>query len=123
MAVEEDMIEQIRGRLETVLDPCSCMTNRPLSIVELGLIEKIDVVDGSVTIELVPTSPVCLYMAQIIEEVEAAIGSLEGVDGVTVSQTLEVLWRPERMDEQRWREKQEAAEGRLSKVSAGAFDH
>lgn len=103
-------IEAVYHRLERVLDPCSCLTDRPVSIVELGLIERVDVDGSSVNIELVPTSPVCLYMAQIIEEVEAEVGALDDIDDVSVTQTTDILWRPERMDEELWAEKRASAE-------------
>ena len=112
-------IGQVYDRLHQVLDPCSCLTERPLSIVELGLVENVEIHDGFVAVELVPTSPVCLYMAQIIEEVKAEVSRLEGVDEVRVEQSLDILWRPERMDSDRWREQQARAEKRLSQVSKG----
>lgn len=111
-------IDAVHDRLDRVLDPCSCLTDRPLSIVELGLIEHVEVEDGSVTIELVPTSPVCLYMAQIVEEVEAEVGALDTIDEVSVTPTTDILWRPERMDDGLWREKRASAETRLSEVAS-----
>ena len=101
-----NLTTQVLARLDRVLDPCSCMTDTPMSIVELGLVESIEVDDDagdgvSVDVELVPTSPMCLYMTQIIDEAEAEIGTLDAVDAVRVTQTLETLWRPERMDGER----------------------
>ena len=113
----DDRIDHVYDRLDRVLDPCSCLTERPLSIVELGLVESVEVDDGSVAVELVPTSPVCLYMAQIVEEVEAEVNRLDGVDEVVVEQLIDVLWRPERMDPDLLREKQARAEERLSEIS------
>ena len=92
-----ELAQQVVSRLENVLDPCSCMTETPRNIVELGLLEDVTVDGATVEVELVPTSPMCLYMAQIIDEATAEIGTLDGVEAVSVTQNVETLWRPERM--------------------------
>ena len=92
-----ELTQQVVTRLENVLDPCSCMTETPRNIVELGLLEDVAVEGTTVEVELVPTSPMCLYMAQIIDEATAEIGTLDGVETVRVTQNVETLWRPERM--------------------------
>ena len=117
--MSDDRTDEIYDRLDKVLDPCSCLTERPLSIVELGLVERVAVDDGAVAIDLVPTSPVCLYMAQIIEEVKVEVSCLDDVDEVVVEQTIDVLWRPERMDADLLGEKQARAKERLSGISPG----
>lgn len=113
----DDRIDQVYNRLDQVLDPCSCLTEHPLSIVELGLVEHIEVDGRSVSVELVPTSPVCLYMAQIIEEVTAEVSGLDGVDEVAVELSIDILWRPERMNPDLLQEKQARVEERFSKIS------
>ena len=94
----EELVNQVLTRLERVLDPCSCMTDHPVSIVDLGLVESIEVGDGSVDVELVATSPMCLYMADIVDEATAEVSTLDGVEEVQVTQNVRKLWRPERMD-------------------------
>ncbi len=94
----DDLVHQVLARLERVLDPCSCMTDHPVSIVDLGLVESIEVDDGRVDVELVATSPMCLYMADIVDEATAEVSTLDGVDEVQVTQNVRTLWRPERMD-------------------------
>lgn len=89
---------EVVERLDDVLDPCSCMTDNPVSIVELGLVNEIERENGAVSIELLPTTPMCMYMTQIIDEAEAEVSKINGVDTVDVSQNVEELWQPERMD-------------------------
>ena len=93
---EEEVVE----RLDDVLDPCSCMTDNPVSIVELGLVNEIERENGSVSIELLPTTPMCMYLTQIIDEAEAEVSKIDDVNTVDVSQNVEEMWRPERMDEE-----------------------
>ena len=95
--MSEDPHEEILARLERVLDPCSCMTDRPLNIVELGLVEEISWGETDVSVELVPTSPICLYMGEMIAEATAELRSLPWVDDVSVTQRSDRLWHPERM--------------------------
>jgi ATP-binding protein involved in chromosome partitioning len=100
--------EEIVERLDDVLDPCSCMTDNPVSIVELGLVNDIERENGSVSIELLPTTPMCMYMAQIIDEAEAEVSKIDDIDSVDVSQNVEDMWRPERMDDELQQAKKEA---------------
>lgn len=105
-----DIIQRVNAKLDEVLDPCSCLTEMPLSIVELGLVEDITVEGGAVEVELVPTTPMCLYMGDIIKEAESEIGRLEDIEEVTVAQNIENLWYPDRMDDELRREKTKGIE-------------
>ena len=88
---------QVISRLERVLDPCSCLTEQPMNIVELGLVEEVAIEGTVVRVELVPTTPLCLYMAQIIDEAETEICTLDWVTAVHIAQNVEILWRPDRI--------------------------
>ncbi len=103
----DDARQLILSKLTGVLDPCSCMTDTPLNIVELGLVDEIELQGNAVTITLVATSPMCLYMPQIIKEAEEVISGIDWVDTVDVVHDMHTLWYPARMEPHRWREKQE----------------
>lgn len=105
MSIESNV--EIVQRLDDVLDPCSCMTDNPVSIVELGLVEEIKRDDEMVNIELLPTTPMCMYMTQIIDEAEAEVLKIDGIEDVDVSQNVEDMWRPERMDDELQQAKEE----------------
>lgn len=100
MQHETEIRRRVRERMRNVLDPCSCMTDSPVNIVELGLVEAIEVRDSTVDIRLVPTTPMCTYMTQIIEDVQNTVGQLEGIDEVSVTQNLEIVWGPDRMSDE-----------------------
>lgn len=97
--------EELHGRvmdaLEEILDPCSCQTNRPVSIVDLGLVENVetDPVDGIVHVDLLLTSQMCMYFPNIQQEIELEVGEIEGVDTVEVEQVTDEIWTPERISE------------------------
>ena len=80
----------IRSALETVIDP-----EINLSVIDLGLIRKVDVQPGLTKIDMMLTTPFCPYAPQMIEEVKLATQSV-------VSQPCEVElladpWSPELM--------------------------
>jgi len=80
----------IRAALETVIDP-----EINLSVIDLGLIRKVDVQPGVTKIDMMLTTPFCPYAPQMIEDVKQATQSV-------VSQPCEVEmladpWSPELM--------------------------
>ncbi len=70
--------------LERVDDP-----ELPVSIVDLGLVRRLDIVDGAVTVGLTYTSLACPCLDMIREDVEAAVDAVPGVRGVRVDDLLE----------------------------------
>ncbi|WP_276258939.1 metal-sulfur cluster assembly factor [Haloglomus litoreum] len=94
--------DRVVQRLDNVLDPCSCNTASPVSIVELGLVEEVSVDDESVSVRLLPTSPMCLYMGQIMKDAEREILEIECVQDVELEMinSTEKMWRPERLSDE-----------------------
>jgi metal-sulfur cluster biosynthetic enzyme len=91
---------EIRDELMEVLDPCSCMSEHPINIVDLGLIEQIAVDGGHVEITLLLTSQRCTYFLDINDEICERVGSLPQVESVEVHQdTSGEIWTRERMSE------------------------
>jgi metal-sulfur cluster biosynthetic enzyme len=61
----------------------------PLSIVELGLVRRLDIVDGAVTVGLTYTSLACPCLEMIREDVDAAVRTVPGVRSTRVDDVLE----------------------------------
>ncbi len=76
--------DAVWAALERVEDP-----ELPLSIVDLGLVRRLAIVDGSVTIGLTYTSLACPCVDMIREDVEAAVRDVAGVGSVRVDDVLE----------------------------------
>ncbi|HSJ45915.1 MAG TPA: metal-sulfur cluster assembly factor [Euzebyales bacterium] len=70
--------------LERVEDP-----ELPLSIVDLGLVRRLDIADGVVVVGLTYTSLACPCVEMIREDVEAAVRTVSGVRSVRVDDVLE----------------------------------
>lgn len=103
MSVESQSTQdRVVQRLDDVLDPCSCNTANPVSIVELGLVEEVNVDGESVSVRLLPTSPMCLYMGQIMKDAEREIEKVDGIQDVELEMinSTEKMWRPERLSDE-----------------------
>jgi ATP-binding protein involved in chromosome partitioning len=73
---------QIRSALEGVMDP-----ELQKSLIELGMVRQVRIKDGQVDITLALTTLACPLQDQIVGDVKAAVGALEGVADVAVEVT------------------------------------
>lgn len=102
---------EVREQLDEIVDPCSEARGTDISIVEMGLLKKVEVDGGTVDIELRITSPSCMMVGYFIEEANKRVGSLPGVEEVTLETDGGLSWRDEMIAEdakQRRREHQQA---------------
>jgi metal-sulfur cluster biosynthetic enzyme len=89
----------VLDQLREVLDPCSCFTDDPVNIVDLGLIEDVRVTNGTARVTLLLTSPGCTYAPDIERDVKEKVSVLEGITAVEVNQVTDQLWTRDRMDD------------------------
>ena len=85
--------EDVRQALRTVEDPEAGM-----SVLDLGLVYKIEIQSGRVCVDMTMTSPACPASDYITDEAAAAIRAVapEGTD-VEVRLVWEPPWTPDRM--------------------------
>ena len=81
--------------LLTIPDP-----EMPISIVDLGIVESVDVQESNVKVELLPTFVGCLALPAIAEEVKKKVSEINGIDQVTVDFIYDPPWSTDRMTEQ-----------------------
>ena len=100
---DDERKNRVKAKLEEVLDPCSCMSEHPINIVDLGLVESIAVDGREAEITLLLTSQRCTYFLDIDDEVCERVEAIPGIDRCEVHQdTSEKIWTNDRMsDEQR----------------------
>jgi metal-sulfur cluster biosynthetic enzyme len=101
-----DLELRIREQLDEVLDPCSTFTERPQSIVDLGLVDGVAIDDGDVTVDLLPTNQLCMYVPHMTEEIERRVGDLPGVDSITVETVADEIWTTDRMTDEAYSERE-----------------
>ncbi|MCQ4209144.1 metal-sulfur cluster assembly factor [Streptomyces longispororuber] len=90
--------EQVHTALQDVYDPCSQSWQRPMSLVDLGLIRAVSLApDGRATVRISLTAPFCMAVPTIMQSIEQKVGAVDGVSDVTVELDGGTLWRPELM--------------------------
>lgn len=88
------------SRLQGVIDPCSAATKVPLSIVEMGMIEHVDIASGRVTVALRMTSPFCHALPYFEMEIDRVLAGLPGFVGATCTFDHGGNWEPNYMTAQ-----------------------
>ena len=88
-------LEVVIGALDNCYDPCC--RDRKISVVDMGLIERIEIRDREVSIEMVLTTGWCPFATRLLGMVEEEVGSLPGVDSVDVEVVWDPTWTPQRM--------------------------
>jgi ring-1,2-phenylacetyl-CoA epoxidase subunit PaaD len=69
----------------------------PLSITDLGIVERVEVRDGEILVDLLPTFAGCPALDVIREDTEAAVRSVAGDRAVRVAFVLTVPWTSDRI--------------------------
>jgi metal-sulfur cluster biosynthetic enzyme len=87
----------VMSRLQGVIDPCSAATKVPLSIVEMGMIEHVDIASGRVTVALRMTSPFCHALPYFEMEIDRVLTGLPGYSGTTCTFDHGGNWEPDYM--------------------------
>ena len=91
-----DIEEKVVAMLKTVYDP-----EIPVNVYDLGLIYKIDVLDGGeVAIDMTLTAPNCPAAEFIMEDVRQKVESIEGVKSAVVNLVFEPEWDKDMMSEE-----------------------
>ena len=71
--------------LATITDP-----EMPVSLVDMGMVYRVTVTEGTAEVDLTFTSIGCPAMDMILDDVRAAVGAIPGIERVE----LEVVWSP-----------------------------
>ncbi len=90
------LIARIEAALTRVTEPCSIAFGRPISIVEMGLVEGIEVLDGHAEVTLCLTDAACVHFAGMQRFIRDELLTLPEIHSVEVRQTLDQLWTPDR---------------------------
>ena len=109
----------VKAELEEVLDPCSCMSEHPVNIVDLGLVDDIEWEEATrtVTVRLLLTSQRCTYFLDIDDEICERVSELSAVSEVEVHQvTSGEIWTADRMAEDERRARRERFERRIEEA-------
>ncbi|SEH17226.1 Metal-sulfur cluster biosynthetic enzyme [Natronorubrum sediminis] len=114
--------DRILERLDEIVDPCSAANGTDLSIVSMGLIEEIDIDGSHVTVSMHLTTPFCMQIPFFIDEVEDRVGSLEGVESVTLETDSGIEWSQDMMSEDACRKREQRTQARADRYRETASD-
>jgi metal-sulfur cluster biosynthetic enzyme len=87
--------------LSDVYDPCC--REKGISVVDMGLLRSVTVLDGHARIELMLTSGWCPFAARMLTDVEEAVRAQPGVDSCEVEVVWDEAWTPDRLSESAFR--------------------
>jgi metal-sulfur cluster biosynthetic enzyme len=90
---------QVTDAINQIIDPCSAGVGSPIGIADMGLIKRLEIHGVDVEVELMTTSPMCMFVGHFEEEVERRIGALAWVRTVTVTSTQRTMWDESLMSE------------------------
>ena len=83
--------------LRDVYDPCCA--DRGVSIVDMGVVEDVRLVDGHAEVDLIPTTGWCPFVVNMSTAIPEALCALDGVSTVDVKVVWEPAWTPDRLSE------------------------
>ena len=89
----------IRAALREVIDP-----ELGLDVVSLGMVGNVEIDHGAVFVDLRLTTMSCPFWSLFVDQVEAALHEVEGVERVEVRFDRSRPWSPERMTPEARRE-------------------
>jgi metal-sulfur cluster biosynthetic enzyme len=88
---------EIFAALRRCYDPCC--KEKQISVLDMGLIERVRIDGAQVDIDIVLTSGWCPFSMHMLTMVEQEVGALDGVGDVRVNITWDSVWTPERLSE------------------------
>lgn len=92
-------VEAVYEALDTIKDPCMGAAGLDLSIVDLGLIYRVEVDDGAVNVEMTFTEIGCVFTHVIGSGVYDAVEALPGVERVELTPRWLPIWTEDRVNE------------------------
>ena len=90
--VDESSVMEV---LKTCFDP-----EIPVNIVDLGLVYKVDVRGGDVSIKMTLTALGCPLSGVISEDIQRKVSGIKGVKKVDIETVWDPPWSPERMSKE-----------------------
>jgi metal-sulfur cluster biosynthetic enzyme len=96
--VQAAVIAQVMEQLNRVQDPCSVAASRPMGLVDMGLIDRLDIsTSGEADVYLRLTSPACYLMTYLESAVIEKVSACAEVTAVRVHPDEGLDWSPSRI--------------------------
>jgi metal-sulfur cluster biosynthetic enzyme len=95
---EQEALEmEVWDALDSVKDPCHLLSGHDLSILDLGLVNRVEVRAGRVEVGLTVTEVGCTFAYRIIEQIEDLAPAWPEIERIKVVIEPFPLWTPDRL--------------------------
>ncbi len=92
-------VAEVWKALERVRDPCHVLSGHDLSILDLGLVNRVARVDGTIEVGVTLTEIGCTFGYRILQDIEALSAKVLGRPAIRVVVEPFPLWTPDRLTE------------------------
>lgn len=87
--------EDVLDVLREIPDP-----EMPISIVDLGIVDRVEVREGDVEVDILPTFVGCPALDMIRDQVCEKVGAMSGVNGISVNFIFDPPWSVDRISDE-----------------------
>jgi metal-sulfur cluster biosynthetic enzyme len=70
--------------IDVIIDPCSQALGRPVGLVAMGMIARLDEAANRISVTVLPTFPTCMFRGVLQEAIEVRLKALPWCDSVSV---------------------------------------
>lgn len=98
-ADDDPLLHEVWRRIQQIEDPCHALSGYPLSIADLGIVNRIEAVGADVEIGLTYTEMGCTFAHRIVARLEDELRAIPGVREVRVIYEPFPPWNPDRLSE------------------------
>jgi metal-sulfur cluster biosynthetic enzyme len=99
IADDDPLLQDAWRRIQRIEDPCHALSDYPLSIGDLGIVNRIEHVGADIEVGLTYTEMGCTFAYRIVARLEDELGTIPGVNAVRVVYEPFPPWHPRRLSE------------------------
>lgn len=94
---DDPVLADVWRRVQSVEDPCHVLAGYPLTIADLGIVNRVELDGGYVEIGLTYTELGCTFAPRILDRLEHEVMQVPGVTSMDVIYEPFPPWTPDRM--------------------------
>jgi metal-sulfur cluster biosynthetic enzyme len=94
---DDPVLLEVWRRIRAIEDPCHVLADYPLTLVDLGVINRVDLDQGYVEVGLTYTEIGCTFAPRILQRLEEEVMAVPGIDSMDVVYEPFPPWSPDRM--------------------------
>lgn len=92
-------VDQVWCGLATIGDPCHMLSGHGLSIVDIGIVNRVEQVGDTVEVSVTFTEAGCTFGYGIVEAIEDLAPTIAGIREIRVVTEHYPMWTPDRLSD------------------------